>query len=130
MAGTEFVWCEFAGRHEPGKVFAKSMNRIKLFPQAEGGKIKFNWEEPAGWWLYHEEKKLMLIEFKSSYETIPDRRHALLERDDGSFQLLPFNDKVYYNDGFWSAGTVPHKNENCIIMQKIAPPDVRSGLTQ
>ena len=75
MAGMEFVWCEFAGRRrEPGSFFAKSMNRIKLFPQTEGGKIKFNCEEPTGSWLYDEEKKLMLIEFKSSYKAAtPDR---------------------------------------------------------
>ena len=125
----EFVWCEFAKGREAGNVFAKSMNRLKLFPQASGGNVKFNWDEPGGRWAYDSGKRLMLIEFKSAchYQTTPNRRHLLQERSDGSFQLLPSAHEIYDDSaGIWTAGTVLHKNRNCIVMQKVAPPDVKT----
>ena len=124
--GMEFVWVEFT-RNEEGMLYIKSTNRIKLFRHADGGMIKFNGEKPGGAWLYDEEKKLMLVEFVSSFKQQPARRHALLEREDGSFQLLPYSHEVYSHNDEWNAGTVPHMNQNYIIMQKIAPPDAPRG---
>ena len=124
--GMEFVWVEWTPNQE-GMLYIKTTNRIKLFRHADGGTIKFNGETPGGAWLYDEKKKLMLVEFVSSFKPQPARRHALLERDDGSFQLLPYSHEVYSHNDEWHAGTVPHMNENYIIMQKIFPPSVPRG---
>ena len=121
----EFAWCEFAIGKQEGNSFVKTINRIKLFPQAEGGTIKFNWEEKGGRWLYDEDAGILFIEFKSPNKgTVPNRRHALRQRDDGNFQLLPWDNEIYRREGKWTEGTVPHKNWNTIIMQKILFPDV------
>ena len=121
----EFAWCEFTKGREPGCVFAKTMNRLKLFPQTSGGKVKFNWDAPGGRWTYADGVQLMLIEFASQScgPNSPNRRHALRDRGDGSFQLIPWDNEIY-NDiaGIWTEGTIPHKNYNDIVMQKIALP--------
>ena len=124
----EFAWCEFAqGSMHPGNVFCKSMNRIRLFPQASGGKVKFNWDEAGGRWWYDVNNKLMFIEFKSQWHkpSVPNRQHAFRERDDGSFQLIPYDDNEIYNNsaGIWTPGTVAHYNKNVIVLQKIKLPE-------
>ena len=124
--GMEFVWVEFTPNQE-GMLYIKTTNRIKLFRHADGGKIKFNGETPGGKWRYDETQKMMFVEFVSSFKPQPARRHALLERDDGSFQLLPYSHEVYSHNDEWNAGTVPHMNQNYIIMQKIFPPSVPRG---
>ena len=48
----EFAWCEFAEEGESGCVYAKTMNRLKLFPQESGGEVKFNGDAPGGHWTY------------------------------------------------------------------------------
>ena len=88
--------------------------------------VKFNWDEPGGQWAYDSGEKVMLIEFKSKWvsRNQPNRRHALRERDDGSFQLIPADHEVYHDStGVWTPDSIPHKNWNNIIMQKIAFPD-------
>ena len=125
--GMEFVWVEFTPNEE-GMLYIKTTNRIKLFRQADGGMIKFNGEKPGGSWRYDVTQKMMFVEFVSSFKAQqPDRRQDLLERNDGSFQLLPYSHEVYSHNAFWSENTVPHMNENYIIMQKIAPPDAPRG---
>ena len=119
----EFCYCEF--NHGKTNWFMKSINRIKLFPQREGGDIKFNCEARTGRWSYDGATKMMLIEFKSSKYPVPDRRHAFLERGDGSFKLLPTSDAVYTQNDLWTPESVEHLNDlkwSCIIMQKVALP--------
>ena len=86
----EFAWCEFV-RGKDGNTFMKTVNRIKLFPQGTGGQVKFNWDEADGRWTYNSSSNQMFIEFKSGLSKhAAKRRHALQERDDGSFQLIPW----------------------------------------
>ena len=114
----EFAWCEFENQDV-------SVNRLKLFPQTSGGKVKYNWDAPGGHWTYADGAQLMLIEFASQRcgPYAPNRRHALRDRGDGSFQLIPWDNEIYNDSaGIWTEGTIPHKNYNDIVMQKIALP--------
>ena len=122
----EFAWCEFRKVREGNSKFVKSIHRLKLFPQADEGKVKFNWSEPGGRWTYDAGCKLMYIEFNGCRNVDePVRRHALRDRGDGSFQLIPYEDEIYRTEGLWSSNSVPHYNDsNChIVMQKLTFPD-------
>ena len=120
----EFAWCEFAKWGESGCVFSKTMNRLKLFPQESGGEVKFNRDTPGGHWTYAVGAHLMLIEFVSPNRgRAPNRRHALRDRGDGSFQLIPWDNEIYNDStGNWTEGSIKHYNRNDIVMQKIAYP--------
>ena len=67
----------------------------------------------------------MFIDFYGgTKEDEPDRRHALRDRGDGRFQLIPNRDEIYRTAGMWSHGSVPHHNYvGQMVMQKIALPD-------
>ena len=121
----EFAWCEFKEGRAEGNTFAKSMHRLKLFPQASGGNVKFNWGSPHGTWSYDAGHKLMFIEFEGCQDKDePDRRHALRDRGNGNFQLIPYDDDIYQASGIWTDSSVPHKNfNNWIVMQRIEFPD-------
>ena len=121
----EYAWAEFASGRNAGGVFVKTVNRLKLLRQASGGKVKFNWDEPGGHWTYIPVAKLMLIEFASQRcgPEAPNRRHALRDRGDGSFQLIPSDNEIYNEStGHWTEGSIKHYNRNDIVMQKIAYP--------
>ena len=132
----EFVWSEWAwatgsvDELEPGPddteafQFMKSWNRLRLMPEEKQHRVKFNKNDPAGFWHYDDATKMLFIEFHATYYvSAPNRRHAFRERDDGSFQLLGPAPQIYHDRvPVWTKNSIVHKNWNDIVLQKIQPP--------
>ena len=117
----EYAWAEYKEGKEAA-FFVKSMHRVKLFSQKDGGGVKFNWGDQSGCWWYDADTRIMFIEFNgSSYidSNSQNRRHALYYRGDGHYDLIPPDDPIY-TAKLWSANTIKHMNKNChIVMQRV-----------
>ena len=99
----EFAWAEYK-KGSQVEFFVKSMHRIKLFPQSQGGCVKFNSNEPGGRWWYNEDTRIIFIEFNGCSDSFPDRRHALYYRGEGHYDLIHHDDPIYkHSCNIWSA---------------------------
>ena len=85
--------------------------------------MKFNSNAEGGRWWYSEDTRIMFIEFNGSSSSSKSRRHALYDRGEGHYDLIPHDDPIYNVDNIWSAGGIPHMNKSChIVMQRVHYP--------
>ena len=67
------------------------------------------------------EKGAMLLEF-SANNRYPLKKHFLLQANDETFSLLPYEDRVYDNKSIWFFNkSEKHQNKDSTIMQAVAP---------
>ena len=114
----ECVWVEVTA---DGKI--RSTHRLALGSHKTGAEVFFGQDSQSkGQWTYINPPGwagFILVEFAASRKDIPKRRHALQQNGPNEFLLMPPNHPMY-KESLWSSKSVPHFNENRIMMIVIA----------